>query len=148
MLIDVELSAQTQDAIARLHEQVKACDKANREAYAGILKDVLDEEFTKNQYNRVPWRKYGMAPEMSVECLRNIGWVEARIAETDLSLSEKESTAKNRVVITYKDGSSSVEFKSTSLSSVANYKQIDNIRDATPEDITGKKKTYYYHVVD
>lgn len=148
MLIDAELSAQTRNAIARLREQYKVCNNINKEAVLGVIKDVLDEEFTKIQYGRIPWSEYGMAPAMNIEYLCRLGWVESRIVETDMWLSEKEGLAKNRVIVTYKDGSTSTQYKSTSVSYIPDYQQIVGIRDATPEDITEKNETYYYHVVD
>lgn len=142
------LSAQTRGAIEKTHKLYKAFGEANKEAIIGILKDVLDKEFTERQYKNVPWREYGVAPEMNIELLRDLGWVNCRIAESEASTEEKRKLAHNRVIITYKDGSTFVDFKGTSLSCIPNYQQITSIRDATPNDITEKKKTRFYHVTD
>lgn len=154
MLVDIEkpykdvLSVQTCKTVEKLRELRKEYNDTTDKVTVAIIRDLLGEDFTEAQYDHVAWGKYGIIAAPGIRFMLGNGWIKHYIVESDMTTDEKAKLARERVAITYRDGKTTTVSKVDSVAGIPNYQQIVSIRDATAEDITEKKKTTYYHVVD
>lgn len=141
----------TRDAIESAQVLKQACKDAEKKALTSLIKDVLGDCFTQRQFDSVPWGKYGIYIP-TIETLRRHGLVTYTQEEFDLPESAKASIADEKIVITYEDGSTTLEQESwyynVMYTRTFRKKKVANVRSATADDITFKGRRNIYHVID